>query len=418
MSKRRVVITGMGTVNALGLSVQECWENLIAGKSGITNITNQDMGDSPCKYAGEIKNEKFIVENYIDRKKAGRMDRFTQFGYVAAKEAIEHSKLPEYTELDKENVGVLIGSGIGGIYCFCDNVLILDRQGHKRVSPLFIPKIITDITSGHVSIEYGYRGPNYSISSACASASHSIAVSYMHIINEDADVMVTGGSEAAMNPLGIAGFTQAQALSTHYYDNPAISSRPFDTGRDGFVMAEGAGVMVLEEYEHAKKRGATIYAEMLGYGMSGDANHITAPCPDGSGAALAIERALKRSGLKMTDIQLVNTHGTSTQLGDIAETTAVKRVFGDHAYKLKVNSTKSMTGHTLGAAGGIEAVAVVKMLETGIIHPTINLDNPDPECDLDYVPNKAIEYPVDYAISDSFGFGGHNVTVVFKKFRG
>jgi len=240
----------------------------------------------------------------------------------------------------------------------------------------------------------------------------------MHIINEDADVMVTGGSEAAMNQLGIAGSTQAQALSTHYYDNPAISSRPFDKGRDGFVMAEGAGVLVLEEYEHAKKRGAKIYAEMLGYGMSGDANHITAPCPDGSGAALAIERALKRSGIKTTDVQLVNTHGTSTQLGDIAETTAVKRVFGDYAYKLKVNSTKSMTGHTLGAAGGIEAVAVVKMLETGIIHPTINLDDPDPECDLDYVPNKAIEYPVEYAISDSFGFGGHNVTVVFKKFRG
>ena len=418
MSKRRVVITGMGTLNSVGLNVEEFWSNAVAGKSGITTITNQDMGDSPCKYGGEIKNEKFIVENFIDKKQANRMDRFTQFGYVVSKEAVEDSKLLEYDQLDKNKVGVLVGSGIGGIYCFCENVLILDKQGHKRVSPLFIPKIITDITSGHVSILYGFRGPNYSISSACASASHSIAVSYMHIMNEDADVMITGGSEAAMNPLGIAGFTQAQALSTHYADNPGASSRPYDKGRDGFVMAEGAGVLVLEEYEHAKKRGAKIYAEMLGYGMSGDANHITAPCPDGSGAALAIENALKRAGLKTTDIQLVNTHGTSTQLGDIAETKAIKRVFGDHAYKLKVNSTKSMTGHTLGAAGGVEAVAVVKMLQTGVIHPTINLDNPDPECDLDYVPNKAIEFPVEYAISDSFGFGGHNVTVVFKKHSG
>jgi len=413
---RRVVITGMGTINACGLNVKEYWENIKNGKSGITRATNIDLGNSPSQVAGEVKNERFNPEDYIDKKLVKRMDRFCHFAFVATKEALEDSKLLE-GNINREKVGVNIASGIGGIYAFYENVLKFANGGNKKVSPLFIPMIITDISPGYIAIEYGLKGPNYSVSSACASASHAISLAYNHIINGDADVMITGGSEAALSPLGFAGFTQAQALSTSYNDTPEKASRPFDRDRDGFVMAEGAGVLILEELEHAKRRGAKIYAEIVGYGMSDDANHITAPCPDGSGAALAMVNALKKSNLKPEDIQLINTHGTSTPLGDIAETKAIKLAFGSHAKKLKLNSTKSMIGHTLGAAGGIEAIAVVKMIEEGIVHPTINLENPDPECDLDYTPNVAVKCDIVYAMSNSFGFGGHNVSIVFKRYE-
>ncbi|QJR22640.1 3-oxoacyl-[acyl-carrier-protein] synthase, KASII [Brevinematales bacterium NS] len=416
MEKRRVVVTGIGTINACGLNVEAFWDSLKNGRSGISRVTNVDLKDSPSLIGGEVKNEVFNPEDFIDRKLARRMDRFSHFGWVAAEEAVKSSGL-ENASVDKDRVGVLIAAGIGGIQTFYENSIKMEKEGHKRVSPLMIPMIITDITSGYVSIRYGYRGPNYSVSSACASGAHAIAMAYNHILVDDADVMIVGGTEAAITPLGYAGFTQAQALSTHYNDEPTKGSRPFDKDRDGFVMGEGAGVLVLEELNHALKRGAPIYAEMVGYGMSADAHHITAPCPDGAGAALAMKVALRKCGLKPTDIQLVNTHGTSTPLGDVAETMAIKQVFGDYAYKLKINSTKSMTGHTLGAAGGIEAVAVVKMLQEGIIHPTINLDNPDEQCDLDYVPHKAIKMDVKYAISNSFGFGGHDVSLVFKKYE-
>ncbi len=413
---RRVVITGMGTINACGMNVKEYWENIKAGKSGITKVTNVDLKNSPSLIGGEVKNEKFNPEELIDRKLARRMDRFTHFAFYATKEALEDSKLLE-SEIDKDRVGVNIASGIGGIHTFYENTIKMETGGHKKVSPLFIPMLITDITPGYVAIEYGFKGPNYSVSSACASASHAIGNAFNHIVCGDADVMITGGSEAAMSPLGFAGFTQAQALATKYNDTPEKASRPFDKDRDGFVMAEGAGILILEELEHAKRRGAKIYAEIVSYGMSDDANHITAPCPDGSGGALAMVNAMKKANIKPEDVQLINTHGTSTPLGDIAETKGVKLAFGQHAYKLKLNSTKSMTGHTLGAAGGIEAIAVVKMIEEGIIHPTINLENPDPECDLDYTPNVAVKYDVIYAISNSFGFGGHNVSIIFKKFE-
>lgn len=415
MKPRRVVITGMGTINSVGLNVNEFWEGLKNGKSGLSRVSNIDLKDSPALIGGEVKNDVFNPETMMDRKLSKRMDRFAQFAFVAAREAVEQSGILT-ANIDKDRVGVNISSGIGGIHVFYENAVKMETQGHKRVSPLFIPMLITDIASGYISIEYGFRGPNYSVSTACASASHAIGLAFNNILVGDCDVMVTGGSEASMNPLGYAGFTQAMALSTKYNDNPTVASRPFDKDRDGFVMGEGAGVLVLEELEHAKKRGAKILAEVISYGMSADAHHITAPCPDGAGAALAMKNALQKATLSPKEIHLVNTHGTSTPLGDVAETNAVKVVFGDYAYKLKVNSTKSMTGHTLGAAGGIEAIAVVKMLETGVVHPTINLDNPDPQCDLDYVPHKAVNFQAEYAISNSFGFGGHDVSIVFKRY--
>jgi 3-oxoacyl-[acyl-carrier-protein] synthase II len=344
------------------------------------------------------------------------MDRFCQFAFAATREALDDSGILN-DNTDKERVGVIISSGIGGIQTFYDNSVKCETSGHSRVSPLLIPMLIGDIASGYVSIEYGFKGPNYGVVSACASSGHGMSCAFNHILMDDADIIIAGGAEAAVTKIGFAGFTQAMALSTHYNDNPEKASRPFDKDRDGFVMGEGSGILVLEELEHAKKRGAKIYAELLSYGASADANHITAPCPDGSGGALAMKYALKKAGLKPENIQLVNAHGTSTPLGDIAETKGLKSLFGDYVYKLKVNSTKSMTGHCLGAAAAIEAIAVIQMMREGIIHPTINLDNPDPECDLDYVPHKAIQLPVTHAISNSFGFGGHNVSLIFKKFE-
>ncbi len=415
MNQRRIVITGMGTVNSVGLTVAEYWDGLKNGRSGTSRVSNIDLLDSPSLVAGEIKNDKFNPENYMERKLTKRMARFTQFAMAASKEAMEDSGLLK-TPADPERAGVIIGSGIGGIEVFYENSVKLSVQGHKRVWPMLIPALISDIAAGFVSIEYGFRGPNYAAVSACASGGHAVVSAFNHIQAGDADVMITGGAEATITKIGFAGFTQAQALSTHYNNTPEKSSRPFDKGRDGFVMGEGAGILVLEELEHAKKRGAKIHAELLGYGVSGDAHHITAPCPDGSGAALAMKNALKKCGLSTTDVQLVNTHGTSTELGDIAETMATKAVFGEHAYKMKINSTKSMTGHCLGAAAGVEAIAVVKMIQEGLVHPTINLEDPDPQCDLDYVPNKAVTCGITHALSNSFGFGGHNVTLVFKKY--
>lgn len=414
-TNRRVVITGMGTVNSVGLNVKDSWEGLKNGKSGLSRVSNIDLLDSPSLVAGEIKNEVFKPENYMELKLTKRMARYCQFAVAASKEAVEDSGLLK-ANFDKERAGVVIGSGIGGIEVFYEQSVKLHEKGHKRVSPLLIPMLISDIASGYVSIEYGFRGPNYAAVSACASGGHAIANAFNHIAANDADVVITGGAEATITKIGFAGFTQAMALSTHFNDTPQKASRPFDKGRDGFVMGEGAGILVLEELEHAKKRGAKIYAELLSYGVSGDAHHITAPCPDGSGAGLAMKNAIRKAGINREDIQLVNTHGTSTELGDIAETMATKSVFGEHAYKLKLNSTKSMTGHCLGAAAGIEAIACVMMIRDGVIHPTINLDDPDPQCDLNYVPNKAVTQELTYAISNSFGFGGHNVSLVFKKF--
>jgi 3-oxoacyl-[acyl-carrier-protein] synthase II len=416
MNRKRIVVTGMGTVNSLGLNVSEFWEGLKAGRSGITRITNVDMNDSPSLIGGEIKNEKFNIEELIDRKEARKMDRFCHFAIIAAREAIKDSGL-ESSNTDKENIGVIIASGIGGINTYYDNAIKMYTDGRKKVSPFFIPMLIPDIASGYVSIEYGFHGPNFAVSSACASAGNAIACAFNHILVGDADVIVTGGAEASMSPLGFAGFTQMQALSTHFNDTPEKASRPFSKDRDGFVMGEGAGILVIEEMEHAKKRGAKIAAELVSYGVSGDAHHITAPCPDGFGASLAMKNALDKGGIDPKDIQLINSHGTSTPPGDLAETIALKSIFGDHAYKLLVNSTKSMIGHTLGAAGGIEGIAVVKMMQDKIVHPTINLDNPDPECDLNYVANKAVSCDITYCLSNSFGFGGHNVTLVFKKYE-
>lgn len=411
---RRIVVTGIGTVNSVGNNVEDYFKGLLAGKSGITNVTRCDLGDSPCLVAGEVKD--FDPEGVIEKKDSRKMDPFTQYGIFAAEEAIQMAGLDD--GVDKTRVGVIIGSGIGGVQSFEENVLKITEKGHKRVSPLFIPTLITDITSGHVAIRHGFHGPNFSVSSACATANHALGTAFMHIAMGDADVMVAGGTEGTLTPVCFAGFTQARALSTHFNDAPEKSSRPFDVDRDGFVMGEGAGVLVLEEYEHAKARGAKILAEFSGYGFSEDAHHITAPHPEGLGASLAMRMAIQRAGIKTEDIDLINTHGTSTGLGDIAETKAIKLVFGEHAYQLKVNSTKSMTGHTLGAAGGVESVAVIKMLETGKVHPTINLDNPDPECDLDYVPHKAIDFQAEYALSNSFGFGGHNASLIFKRYEG
>lgn len=408
-------MTGMGVVTSLGLEVEEYFNNLVAGKSGISVLEIEDLDpDSPSKIGGQVKN--FDAESLLDKKVVRRTDRYTHFAIYASRKAIEDSGLLNYSLLDKDRVGVIIGSGIGGGLQFYNNSVKFFQEGRKRVNPNFISMSIADTASGYVSMEYGFRGPNYTAVSACASANHAIVVSIMHILNGDADIMITGGSEAALNGLCIAGFTQIDALSSRN-DAPEKASRPFDKGRDGFVISEGAGILVLEELGHAMKRGARIYAEVVGYGVSGDAYHHVAPCPDGSGAALAMRNAIKMAGISPEDVQLINSHGTSTPLGDKAEVSAIKSVFGNHAYKLKVNSTKSMVGHTLGAAGGVEAIAVVKMLETGKIHPTINQEEPDPDCDLDFVPNKAIEMDVEYALSNSFGFGGHNATIVFRKWR-
>lgn len=411
---RRVVVTGMGAVTPIGLTVKEFWNSALAGKSGIANITYFDTSKYDTKFAGELKG--FDPLKFMDRKLAQRVDPFTQYALAAAEEAIADSGM-NLEKVDKERVGVVIGSGIGGFKTFQTQVgNLYDRQGPDRISPFFIPMMIPDIAAGRISIKYGLKGPNYATVSACATASHAIGDSMMLIQRGMTDVMVCGGSEAGICEMGIGGFNALKALSTRN-DAPEKASRPFEKDRDGFVMGEGGGVLILEELEHAKARGAKIYAEIAGFGFTGDAHHITEPAPNGEGAQRSMKMALNDAGMEPSEIDYVNAHGTSTYYNDKYETAAIKTVFGDHARKLVVNSTKSMTGHLLGAAGVVGAIAAVMSVMTDEVHPTINYDTPDPECDLNYVPNTSIKKQVNGAISNAFGFGGHNATLAFRKFR-
>ncbi|MFB9329666.1 beta-ketoacyl-ACP synthase II [Paenibacillus aurantiacus] len=411
--KHRVVVTGMGVMTALGSELQQFWGNLMEGKSGVSHIEAFDVSEYPTQIAAEVKN--FNPEDYgIDKKEARRMDRFVQFAVVASQSAVKDAKLAIGENVDPERVGVMVGSGIGGLGTWEDQHNILLEKGPKRVSPFFIPMMIANMASGQVSMATGAKGPNSTAVTACATGTHSIGDSYKMIQRGDADVMICGGAEATIRPTGLAGFCSMRAMSTRN-DEPEKASRPFDTGRDGFVMGEGAGVLILESLEHAQQRGAHIYAEVIGYGMSGDAHHMTEPDPDG--AARCMIRALKDGGLEPSQIDYINAHGTSTPVGDKSETSAIKKAFGDHAYKVAVSSTKSMTGHLLGAAGGVEAVILGLTLQNGIIPPTINLDDQDPECDLDYVPNTPRQADVRIALSNSFGFGGHNATIILKKYE-
>ena len=410
---RRVVITGIGVVSPIGNNVNDFWQNLVAGKSGIDTISSfdPDKYGLTVKIAAEVKN--FNPEDYFDKKDAQKFSDFIKFAYAAAMEAMKDADL-ENANINKDRVGVIVGTGIGGLKDIEEQHDILNEKGARRVSPFFIPYGIANMTSGVIAIKYGFRGPNYCVVSACATGNHSIGDAFRIIQRGDADIMIAGGTESAITPLGIAGFASLKALSTRN-DEPQKASRPFDKDRDGFVMGEGAGILILEEYEHAKKRGAKIYTEIKGYAATDDAFHVTAPCSDGEGAAMCMRLALKDASLNPEDIDYINAHGTSTPLNDKIETLAIKKVFKDHAYKLKISSNKSMIGHLLGAASAVEAVASVKTIETGIIPPTINLENPDPECDLDYVPNKAIQYDVRNVLSNSFGFGGTNACIILSK---
>ena len=410
MSRRRVVVTGLGIVCPVGNSVKEAWSNILAGKSGITRITRFDATPFASQIAGEVKN--FDVNSVLSPKEARRVDTFIHYGVAAAVEAIRDSGL-EANPKDAERIGVNVGSGIGGLPLIEETHKLLLEGGPRKISPFFIPGAIINMISGNLSIMYGYKGPCLAMVTACTTANHCLGDSARLIEYGDADVMIAGGAEACISPLGLGGFSAARALSTRN-DDPATASRPWDTGRDGFVLGEGAGVLVLEELEHAKARGARIYCELPGYGMSADAHHITAPCEDGEGAARGMANAMRNGAINPQDVDYVNAHGTSTQLGDLAETVAVKRCFGDHAKKLAVSSTKSATGHLLGAAGGVEAVFSVMSLKDQIAPPTINMFEQDPLCDLDYVPNKAREMKISVVMSNSFGFGGTNGTLIFR----
>lgn len=411
MTRRRVVITGLGIVSPVGNTVDEAWQNIIAGRSGIGPITRFDASTFSARIAGEVKN--FDIGQYLSPKEARRMDTFIHYGMAAGIQAIRDAGLTASPD-NAERIGVLIGSGIGGLPLIEETAHEFAASGVRKISPFFVPGSIINMISGNLSIMYGFKGPNLAIVTACTTGTHSIGEAGRLIEYGDADIMIAGGAEATVGPLGVGGFCAARALSTRN-DDPQAASRPWDKDRDGFVLGEGAGVLVLEEYEHAKARGARIYGELAGYGMSADAHHMTAPCEDGEGAARCMTSALRNAGLLPSDIQYVNAHGTSTPLGDLAETIAVKRCFGEHAKNLVVNSTKSMTGHLLGAAGGIEAVFSALAIYHQISPPTINLDTPDEQCDLDYCPNVARPMRIDAAMSNSFGFGGTNGTVVFKR---
>ena len=415
MSQRRVVVTGLGQISPVGNNVADAWQNLLAGVSGIGRITRFDAGELSAQIAGEVKD--FQIGDYISAKEARRMDTFIHYGVAAALQAVADAGLDDYPALDKTRVGVNIGSGIGGLPSIEETGIVVHENGPRRINPFFIPGSLINLIAGHVTILKGYQGPSYGIVSACTTGAHCIGDAARMIQYGDADVMVAGGAESAVCMLGVAGFAAMKALSTRN-DDPATASRPWDKDRDGFVMGEGAGVLVLEEYEHAKKRGAKIYAELAGFGMSSDAHHITAP--NAEGPALAVARALKDAGLNPSDIDYVNAHGTSTPLGDANETTALKLAFGEHAKKLVVNSTKSMTGHLLGGAGGVEAVYSVLALHHQKSPSTINIFEQDVEggCDLDYCANEARDLPIRAAISNSFGFGGTNGTLAFKRFDG
>jgi 3-oxoacyl-[acyl-carrier-protein] synthase II len=410
--RKRVVVTGVGAITPIGKTPDEYWEGLLSGRNGIDHITFFDASHHDCRIAGEVKN--FDPHDYMDRKEAKRMDRFSQFGVSAAKQALADAKLV-INELNAEQVGVMIGSGVGGLKVMEDQQTIYLNRGPDRCSPFMIPMMIANMAAGLTAIHTGAKGPNSCAVTACAAGSNAIGDAFRLIQNGYAQAMICGGCEAAITPLGLAGFAAARALSTRN-DDPAHACRPFDRDRDGFVMGEGGGVLILEELEHALSRGARIYGEMVGYGMTCDAYHITSPVPGGTGAARAIQLALKDGGLTPEMVSYINAHGTSTPANDSTETAAMKTALGDHIYKIAVSSTKSMTGHLLGGSGGIEAVATVLAIANDKIPPTINLENPDPECDLDYVANSSREQKVEVALSNSFGFGGHNVTLAFKKY--
>ena len=414
--RRRVVVTGMGALTPIGLSVETFWDAMMRSQSGAAPITQFDTEPFETKFACELKG--FDPQDYMDRKAARRLDPFAQYALAVAAEAmadsgIDHEKL---SSDERDRIAVIFGSGIGGMQVFHQQTATFIEQGARRLSPFFIPMLIPDIAAGHISIQYGFRGPNYSVVSACATGNNNIGDAFMLIQRGSADAALCGGSEASVSELGIGGFNALRALSTRN-DDPAGASRPFDATRDGFVMGEGGGALFLEELEHAKARGARIYAEVLGVGMSADAHHITTPDPDGHGASLAMRMVLDDAGVSPEDIDYLNMHGTSTPLGDVAETKAIKKVFGDHAYRMNLSSTKSMTGHLLGAAGAIEAIATILAIRHNKVPPTINFEHPDEECDLNYTFNKPQERPVNIAISNAFGFGGHNTSVAFGRYE-
>jgi 3-oxoacyl-[acyl-carrier-protein] synthase II len=411
--KKRVVITGLGAISPVGIGKDDFWQSLINGVSGVGPITRFDASDFTAQIAGEVKN--FDPAQYIDKKEAKRMDRFTQFAVAATKMALEDAKIDLDCE-DRSRIGTYIGTGIGGIETLHEQFKVLFDKGPGRISPFFVPMMIANMASGQTSITYGLQGPNSCVVTACATGTNSIGDAFKVIQRGDADVMVAGGTEAAVSPAAVAGFCSMKALSSRN-DEPTKASRPFDKDRNGFVMGEGAGVVVLESLEHALARGAHIYAEIAGYGYNADAFHITAPAPEGAQAAKCMAMAIEDAGLSTNDVDYVNAHGTSTPLNDKNETLAIKSLFGEHAHKMAVSSIKSMTGHLLGAAGGIECIATALTIANGIIPPTINYETPDPDLDLDYVPNKAREQKVDVAISNSFGFGGHNATILLKKYQ-
>jgi len=413
MTARRVVITGLGSVTALGESVESLFDSLCQAKSGISIIENFDTSLYPVKFGGEVKN--FDISKYIDLHEGKRMDRFTQFAFGSACQAVKDSGL-DFDKEDRNRVAVIVGSGIGGINEVEEQHVRLLEKGPRKVSPFCVPKLMANAASGCISIAYGLRGPNFCVVTACASASHAIGEAFYNILCDRSDIAIAGGSEAAVSPIGMASFCALKSLSIRN-DDPTHASRPFDKDRDGFVLSEGAGILVLEEYEHAKKRGAKIYAEMLGYGATGDGHHITAPLPDGAVGAEAMRVALRQAKLNPDQIDYVNAHGTSTQLNDVAESIAIKSVFGPHAYKLAINSTKSCLGHLLGASGAVELIVAAKSIELQTIHPTANLVEVDPECDpkMDYVPGSARKSKVNYVLSNSLGFGGHNCVLVIGK---
>jgi 3-oxoacyl-[acyl-carrier-protein] synthase II len=410
--KQRVVITGMGVVSPIGIGIEAFWDSLKNGRSGAGHVTFFDTAEYPCKIDAEVKG--FEPEKYIDKKTIRRMDRFTQFALAAADMAVRDAKL-DTGSVSPDRVGVIVGSGIGGLSTIEEEHSVLRERGARRVSPFLIPRLISNIAPGEIAIRWGFTGPNYAVSSACATSNHAIGDALRMLRYGDADIIVAGGTEAAITPLGFAGFCSARTLSTRN-DDPQKASRPFDKDRDGFLMGEGAGIVILETLEHAQKRGAKIYVELAGYGATDDAYHITAPNPEATSAIGAMRRALQDADLTPDKIQYVNAHGTSTELNDKTETKAIKAVFGEHARKLAISSTKSMTGHLLGAAGVVELVATILCIQHQIAHPTINYTTPDPECDLDYVPNQSRAMTIDAALSNSLGFGGHNAVLVVKKY--
>jgi 3-oxoacyl-[acyl-carrier-protein] synthase II len=415
---RRVVVTGIGLVTPLGVGAENVWQRLLQGQSGIRGIQNFDVSDLPAKIAGQLPRGEtasgcFNADDWVPPKEQRKMDEFIIFAMAAAEQAVSDAGWKTEDAEERERTGVMIGSGIGGLPGITEGALTLHERGPRRLSPFFIPSNLINLASGHVSIRYGYAGPNHAVVTACSTGAHAIGDAARLIMWDDADVMVAGGTEAAVCRIGMAGFAAARALSTAFNDEPQRASRPWDKARDGFVMGEGAGIVVLEELEHAKRRGAKIYAEVIGYGMSGDAHHITAPAEDGNGAFRAMRNALKRSGRALEDIDYVNAHGTSTPLGDEIELNAVKRLFGAQAYKLSMSSTKSSIGHLLGAAGSVEAIFAILAMRDRIVPPTLNLENPSDGCDLDLVPLRAKERRVRYVLSNSFGFGGTNASLVF-----